>query len=247
MEKKAAIILAAGKGVRMKSDLPKVLHRIGGRSIISLLLDTLVPMAFDKLVVVVGYRGELVERELASYPVQTVWQHEQLGTAHAVRMAEEVLADFQGTTLVAAGDVPFLSRSAIESLFDVHQRTSAVATCLSAWFNDPAGYGRIVRDGESDILKEIVEHKDASEETRRIREINTGTFCFDNRQLFAAIKEIDNENVQREYYLTDAIKILYGKGLRVSVVAADDPDELRGINSAEQLAYLAEKFADRLG
>lgn len=229
----------------MKSDLPKVLHPIGDKPMICLLLDRLVAMSFDNIVVVVGYRGEMVEEALSAYPVEIAWQREQLGTAHAVEMAREHLVDFEGTTLVAAGDVPYLSRSAIEKLFEVHSRTNAAATCLSALFEDPSGYGRIIRDGNSDLLKEIIEHKDASEETRQINEINSGTFCFDNRRLFEIISEIDNQNAQQEYYLTDAVKILHDKGLKVSVVAASDPDEVRGVNSVEQLAFLEGKFGGR--
>ena len=181
---RAAIVLAAGKGKRMKSEMPKVLHRIHNRSMIKMVLDTLTSLDFDKIVVVVGFKGEMVEKELANYPVSIVWQKEQLGTGHAVMMAADVLSDFDGTTLVALGDVPFLSSSTIESLFSKHLETDAKATCLSAVVEDPTGYGRIVRDGQSDILKEIVEHRDASEEIRRIDEINTGTFCFDNGMLF---------------------------------------------------------------
>ncbi len=241
---KAAIILAAGKGKRMKSDLPKVLHEIHGRPMIKLLLDRLLPLSFEKVVMVIGHRGELVRQALADYPVEFVWQREQLGTGHAVMMARPVLADFDGVTLVAAGDVPFLSVAAVERLFAVHSETKAVATCLSAVFDDPTGYGRIIRGDNGDTLKAIVEHKDASDEIRAIREINTGTFCFDNRRLFEAIEEIGNDNAQAEYYLTDAVKVLYSKGLRVSVVTAENPDEVRGINSAEQLASLAKKFAE---
>ncbi|RKX27669.1 MAG: hypothetical protein DRP45_00495 [Candidatus Zixiibacteriota bacterium] len=246
MSKRAAIVLAAGQGKRMKSDLPKVLHTICGRSIIKVLLDTLTFLDIDRLVVVIGHKGEMVQQELADYPAKFAWQKEQLGTAHAVKMAADVMADFDGTTLVAAGDVPFLSRGSIERLFEVHESTGAAATCLSAIFGDPKGYGRIVRDGDSDILKAIVEHKDADEETLSIAEINTGTFCFDNRLLFEAIEQVGSDNAQQEFYLTDAIKILHDKDLRTSVVIAADPDEVRGINSAEQLKFLEKKFADRV-
>ena len=153
------------------------------------------------------------------------------------------MADFDGTTLVAAGDVPFLSKESIENLFKIHQNTGASATCLSAIFENPTGYGRIIRDGTSDLIKEIVEHKDASEDTLKIQEINTGTFCFDNKLLFNVIKEIDNKNAQGEYYLTDAVKIMHERGLKVAVVKADNPDEVRGVNSREQLENLAHKFS----
>ena len=192
--------------------------------------------------VVVGFKGELVEKEVAGYNASVVWQHEQLGTGHAVMMGKDALADFDGTTLVALGDVPFLSGETIERLFDTHRRTNAKATCLSAILEDPTGYGRIVRDGDTDILKEIVEHKDASEDIRRIKEMNTGTFCFDNKLLFETLTEIGNDNSQGEYYLTDCVKIMYNRGLRVSVMATDNPDEGMGVNSVEQLEELAKKF-----
>lgn len=240
--KKAAIVLGAGKGKRMKSDLPKVLHEIHGKPMIMILLDTLIKLDFERLVVVIGHKGELVQQILKNYPVVFAWQRQQNGTAHAVEMTREIMADFEGTTLVAAGDVPFLSKESIKHLLEVHQKTKASATCLSAVFDNPGGYGRIIRDGKSDFLKAIVEHKDASEEILKIKEINTGTFCFNNKRLFEVIDLIDNKNVQGEYYLTDAVKIMHDKKLRVAVVRAEDPDEVKGVNSQEQLEYLAEKF-----
>lgn len=242
---RAAVILAAGKGKRMKSDLPKVLHEIHGRPMIKILLDTLARLEFDRTIVVIGFKGEMVEQSLADYPVSFAWQREQRGTAHAVQMAQDQMKDFDGTTLVCAGDVPFLSEQSIRDLFAVHEKTGAAATCLSAIFDDPTGYGRIVRDGDSDFLKEIVEHKDASEEVRKIREINSGTFCFDNQRLFGVIDEIDDNNAQGEFYLTDAVKILHDKGLKVAVISCREPAEVSGVNSKEQLEALAEKFGAR--
>lgn len=243
--KRAAVVLAAGKGKRMKSDLPKVLHPIHGRPMITILLDTLVRMKFDRIVVVIGHKGEMVQTALASYPVSFVWQREQLGTGHAVMMAREELADFDGTTLVVAGDVPFLSESSINTLMNTHTEARSSATCLSAIFEDPTGYGRIVRDGKTDRLKQIVEHKDASEEIMRIREVNTGTFCFDNKLLLNSLSDVGRDNAQGEYYLTDVIKIMYDKGLVVSVAVASNPEEVRGINSSDQLEHLERVFADR--
>jgi bifunctional UDP-N-acetylglucosamine pyrophosphorylase/glucosamine-1-phosphate N-acetyltransferase len=240
---RAAIILAAGKGERMESDIPKVMHRIHGRPMITVLIDTLTKLDFVKLMVVIGYKGEMVKDELSEYPVSFVWQHKQLGTGHAVQMARDILGDFTGTTLVALGDVPFLSARSVERLFEVHEETKAAATCLSAIVDNPAGYGRIVREGNSSIMRGIVEDKDASEQVRQIQEINTGTFCFDTQQLFAALNKVDNKNKQGEYYLTDTIKIMRNNGLRVAVVTAENPDEVLGVNSIEQLEFLAKKFA----
>ncbi len=244
-DRKAAVVLAAGKGKRMKSDIPKVLHRIHGRPMVSILLDTLVRMKFDRIVVVIGHKGEMVKEALASYPVKFVWQREQLGTGHAVMMAKDELADFEGTTLVVAGDVPFLSEGSIRQLFDKHKSMNSAATCLSAMFDDPTGYGRILRDGQSDKLRQIVEHKDASEQVRAICEVNSGTFCFDNQLLLQSLDRIGTDNAQGEYYLTDVIKILYDKGLPVAVAVARDPEEVKGVNSVDQLEHLERVFADR--
>jgi bifunctional UDP-N-acetylglucosamine pyrophosphorylase/glucosamine-1-phosphate N-acetyltransferase len=229
----------------MKSDLPKVLHPVCGRPLIKILLDTLATLRPARTVVVVGHKGEEVQSALQEYPVTFAWQREQLGTGHAVMMARDAMADFDGTTLVVAGDVPLLSIESIRHLFEVHQRTRAAGTCLSAVFPDPTGYGRIVRGNQPDLLLDIIEHKDASEEIRKIREVNSGTFCFENRELFRVIDTLGNDNAQREYYLTDVVKIFNRNGLRVSVVAAERPDEVLGVNSVEDLAALESKFAAR--
>jgi bifunctional UDP-N-acetylglucosamine pyrophosphorylase / glucosamine-1-phosphate N-acetyltransferase len=246
MSSKAAIILAAGKGKRMKSDIPKVLHTIHGRSMLTILLDTLVRMKFDRIVVVIGHKGEMVEEALKSYPVKFAWQREQKGTGHAVMMTHDLMAEFKGTTLVAAGDVPFLSEQSINRLLDLHQKNHSAATCLSAIFPDPTGYGRIIRKPGTDQLLEIIEHKDASEEVRKIQECNSGTFAFDNARLFEVIDKIGDQNSQGEYYLTDAVKILHNMGLSVSVIPAEDPREVTGVNDTEQLAQLERDFGNRL-
>lgn len=242
-EKRAAVILAAGKGKRMHSELPKVLHEIAGKPMIKILLDRLVPLGFEQIVVIVGHKGEMVEEALRSYPVSFAWQREQLGTGHAVKMAKDLLHEFEGTTLVAAGDVPFLSINSIRDLFATHKSEKAAATCLTAFFDDPSGYGRIIRDQNGKYLVGIVEHKDATEEQRKIQEINSGTFCFDNQKLFGVLEELRNDNSQSEYYLTDAVKLLHSKGLRVAIVPVENPDEVMGVNSVEQLTELAEKFS----
>jgi bifunctional UDP-N-acetylglucosamine pyrophosphorylase/glucosamine-1-phosphate N-acetyltransferase len=238
----AAVVLAAGKGKRMHSDLPKVLHEIGGRPMIAILMETLAGLRMEKTVVVIGHKGELVKTVLSDYHVDFVWQTEQLGTAHAVSMARDILSEFDGTTLVCNGDVPFMSAATVRDLLDLHERTGAAATCLSAILNDPSGYGRIVRDTDSRFIRGIVEEKDASEDERAVREINTGTFCFDNRRLFGIIDRIDDDNAQKEFYLTDAVRLLHELGHRVAVKECPDPDEVRGVNDREQLLFLEKKF-----
>jgi len=236
---RAAIVLAAGKGKRMKSEIPKVLHELDGRALIKIVLDTLAPARLDHILVVIGFMGEMVQEALKGYKVDFAWQREQLGTGHAVKMTAPMLKDFDGTTLVLLGDMPLLTIESINRLFETHERFGAAATCLSAVLEDPTGYGRVVREGDTDLLTEIVEDKDASAEIRAINEANTGTFCFDNQQLFAALKEVGNENSQQEYYLPDTIKIMRDKGLPVAVVTAADPREGLGVNSLEQLEQLS--------
>ena len=238
-EPRAAIVLAAGKGKRMKSDRPKVLHELNGRPLIRIALDTLAEVRLDRIVIVIGFRGEMVEQELKDCDVSFAWQTEQLGTGHAVLMTAEMMRDFQGTTLVMLGDMPLLTAESINRLFETHARVGAAATCLSAILEDPTGYGRVVREGDSDLLSEIIEHKDASDEIRAVKEINTGTFCFENKALFESLAEVGKDNAQGEYYLTDTIKILRGKGLPVAVVAAADGQEGLGVNSIEQLEQIA--------
>ena len=244
-KQRAAIVLAAGKGKRMKSDLPKVLHTINNRPMITIVLDCLKSLEIQKTVAVIGYKGELVEKELADREIDFVWQKEQLGTGHAVMMAREQLADFNGTTLIALGDMPFVTIDSYRRLFETHERTGAAATCLTAILDDPTGYGRIVRVPDSDLLQEIVEHRDASPEVLAVREVNTGAFCIDNQLLFETLDQIGNQNTQQEYYLTDTINILHKAGKSVAVVTTNDPDEGLGINSTDQLEQLSKKFAGK--
>ncbi len=226
----------------MKSDLPKVLHPVCGRPMIKILLNTLAQLNPARVVVVIGHKGEEVQAALGDYPVQFAWQREQLGTGHAVMMAREAMADFDGTTLVVAGDVPLLSVDSVSELLKVHRETKAAGTCLSAVFADPAGYGRIIRGSQPNQLLDIIEHKDASDAIRQIDEVNSGTFCFDNQELFRVIDNLGNNNAQREYYLTDVVKIFNRNGLRVSVTRASRPEEVLGVNSVEDLAALEAKF-----
>ena len=236
--KKAAIILAAGKGKRMKSDLPKVLHTIAGKPLILHLLETLTRLDFDKTVVVIGHKGEQVIEAVKDFDVEFVWQKEQLGTGHAVLMAKELFEDYDGNVMVAAGDVPFLSAESITMLFDTHIKNGAAATCLSAEFDKPKGYGRIIRKQGTEILLDIIEEKDADEETRKIKEINSGTFCFDSRSLFSVLDKVGNDNAQKEHYLTDTIRLLNSAGLDCAVVKTPHPVEVKGINSVEELREL---------
>jgi UDP-N-acetylglucosamine diphosphorylase/glucosamine-1-phosphate N-acetyltransferase len=237
----AAIILAAGKGVRMKSDLPKVLHELNGRPMIVYLAETLRKMNFDKVVAVVGYKKDLVIETLKDYDFDFAVQAKQLGTGHAVMMAEDSMRDFQGDVFVLAGDVPFLREKTIRNLHQTHLQNGAIATVLTSEPPDPSGYGRVIRDSNG-LIKKIVEHKDCSPEELGIAEINTGTFVFDNRELFEGLKHIDNRNAQGEYYLTDLMEVFLKQGKKTAAYKTDDYREALGINSREQLRELARAY-----
>lgn len=244
-----AVILAAGKGKRMKSDLPKVLHPLFGRPLIEHLVDTLISLSVKRIVIVVGHRAELVQQALAKYhgQVEFVLQKEQLGTGHAVLVTEPTLAGFAGDLLVLNGDVPLLSAETIKRLITLHRQEKAAATVLSAVPPDPTGYGRIVRIAGGNLVDRIVEHKDAGPEELKIGEINSGTFCFDSRLLFSALHDVKDDNSQKEYYITDVMAILRRQGRKAAACMTEDPDEALGVNSAEQLADLERRFAARTG
>jgi UDP-N-acetylglucosamine diphosphorylase/glucosamine-1-phosphate N-acetyltransferase len=230
----AAIVLAAGKGTRMTADLPKVLHRVGERPMISYVVDAIRPLADDEIFVVIGYKAEEVRKACASSGVHFVVQNEQLGTGHAVAQCEGDLKGFAGTVVVLNGDVPGLRETTIRRFVDFHTERRAAATVLTADLDDPTGYGRIVKDSKGALLG-IIEEKDADGKTRAIREINSGLFCFEKDKLFGALKSVDRNNAQGEYYLTDVIATLRERGERVFAYRVDDAREVAGVNTDGEL------------
>ncbi len=230
----AALILAAGEGTRMKSNLAKVLHRVGGKTMIRHVLETVQAVSPARIAIVIGHQADSVKRELQGERVEFVLQEQRLGTGHAALRAEPAFAGFNGTILVLNGDTPFLESRTLLEFIAVHRGEGVSATVLSAEIDDPAGYGRIVRDGAGEFLR-IAEHKDASDAVRAIREINSGIFCFECAELFPALKKVGRRNVQGEYYITDAMEILRRDGKRVAVYLCDQREEVLGINTAEQL------------
>jgi len=229
-----AIILAAGKGTRMKSDLPKVLHKVAGISMLEHVFRSVSAIDPEKTVTVVGHKAELVEQVLAGQ-TDFVRQTEQLGTGHAVMMAEPVLENLTGQTLVIAGDTPLITGESLKNLIDFHINHKNVATILTAEADNPFGYGRIVRNQHDEVLK-IVEQKDASDFEQQIKEINTGTYVFDNARLFEALKNINTNNAQGEYYITDVIGIFHENGEKVGAYTLKDFDESLGVNDRVALA-----------
>lgn len=229
-----AIILAAGKGTRMKSDLPKVLHKVAGITMLEHVFRAVGAIEPAKNVTVIGHKAELV-REVLADQSEFVLQTEQLGTGHAVMMAEAELAGLEGQTLVIAGDTPLITGESLKNLIDFHVNHKNVATILTATADDPFGYGRIIRNNHGEVVK-IVEQKDATDFEQQVKEINTGTYVFDNRRLFEALKNINTNNAQGEYYLTDVISIFREAGEKVGAFVLKDFDESLGVNDRVALA-----------
>ena len=239
MSNRFVIILAAGQGTRMKSKLYKVLHPVCGKPMVRHVLEQMKDLKAEKIVTVVGHGSDMVKSELGD-ECQYVLQAEQLGTAHAVMQTKELLKGKQGTTLVVCGDTPLLKAETINALMDHHIKQNAKATILTSFADDPTGYGRIIRNEQGHVEK-IVEHKDATDEEKQVREINAGTYCFDNESLFNALEKVSNENAQGEYYLPDVIEILKSEGEIVTAYSTDDFTETLGVNDRVALSQ-AEKI-----
>ena len=242
MSELIAVILAAGKGTRMKSALPKVLHRVCGKAMVSHVLDAAKAAGARRNVVVVGFGAEAV-REALSDAAEVVVQEEQLGTGHAVLQTETCLAGERGTVMILCGDTPLLTTALLKRLYDAHVTSKAQATVLTAILPDATGYGRVIRTAAGDVEK-IVEHKDATEDERKVREVNAGIYCFEKEALFAALRKVGCDNAQGEYYLPDALAIIREAGGKIAALAADDFEETLGVNSRAQLAE-AEKILRR--
>ncbi|QIZ05988.1 bifunctional UDP-N-acetylglucosamine diphosphorylase/glucosamine-1-phosphate N-acetyltransferase GlmU [Priestia megaterium] len=234
MHNRYAVILAAGQGTRMKSKLYKVLHPVCGKPMVQHVVDQVMKLNIQEVVTIIGHGAEMVQAQLGDSSRYAL-QDQQLGTAHAVSQAQSLLEGKAGVTIVVCGDTPLIKAETMESLFKHHEELAAKATILTARIEDPTGYGRIIRNKKG-LVEKIVEHKDASEEERKINEINTGTYCFDNFALFEALKNVSNENVQGEYYLPDVIEILKKQGEVVTAFQTDEFEETLGVNDRVALA-----------
>ena len=230
----ATVILAAGKGTRMKSDLPKVLHPLNNRPMVHYVIDAAQAIGSDKVVLIIGHKKELVEESTADLNVDYAVQSPQLGTGHAVLQAAPNLENFDGNVLVLSGDVPLLQAETLQNLVDFHRESGAIATLLTTEMDDPTGYGRVIRNADGDVTQ-IVEEKDANDEDRAIKEINVGIYVFRAKELFATLPEVKNDNRQGEYYLPDVLKIYVQRGEKLAARLTRDVEETHGINTVDQL------------
>lgn len=239
-----AIILAAGKGTRMKSKKYKVLHEVAGKSMIEHVLNSVKQSGVNHIVTIVGHGAESVKETLGEQSLYS-FQEEQLGTAHAVKTAQEHLADKEGTTLVVCGDTPLITSKTLQSLIDHHEGTNSQVTVLSASTSQPHGYSRIVRDSNH-LLQRIVEEKDASDIEREINEISSGIFAFDNQVLFDKLAQVKNDNAQGEYYLPDVLSLILEDGGKAEIYHTDDFDEIMGVNDRVMLSEAEKAFQKRI-
>lgn len=249
MTRLASIILAAGKGTRMNSDLPKVAHPVAGRPMVLWVADACAEAGCERIVVVVGHQQEVVRQIFADWPgdappVEFAVQQPQFGTGHAVQCAAPTLADFAGDVVVLAGDGPAIRTQTLDRLVGTHRAAKAAATLATALIADPTGYGRIARDAAGRFAA-IVEHKNCTPDQLKITEVNPSYYCFDAPRLFDALGRITRDERSGEYFLTDVPALLLAEGQRVEVVDAVPPEDVLSINTPAQLAEVDEILRKR--
>lgn len=243
MSELKAVILAAGQGTRMKSRLPKVVHKVCGRCMVSHAINAAREAGAKEICVVVGHGADVV-KSMIEDDVTYVLQDKQLGTGHAVLCARDFIGT-EGETMILFGDTPLITGATLKELVESHREAGNAITVLSASVENPAGYGRIIRDSQGMFVKSV-EHKDATEEERMCREVNSGMYVFDSKELYEALALLKNDNAQGEYYLPDTLMIIKDKGLKVDAKVAKDSREIEGVNSKVQLAYANEVMTERI-
>lgn len=243
-EEVIAIVMAAGKGTRMKSKKSKLVHKIYGKEIIKRAVENVKRAGIAQVITIVGYQKEQIQEVLKDSVIYAI-QEEALGTGHAVMQATKILQNKQGKVLVLNGDHPIMRPETLKGLVERAKAQNEMATILTMVHENELPYGRVIHD-ENGKVKEIVEHKDCNEEQRKIREVNLGMYCFDIQELLKSLKELKNDNVQGEYYLTDVIKIMYDKGLKTGSIVVSDNTEVLGINDRIDLQVLTKALQIRI-
>lgn len=239
-----AIILAAGKGQRMGSTLPKCAHKIIDKPMVEYVADALLANEIKDICTVVGYQKEVI-LEILEKKSSFATQIEQSGTANAVSSCAKFMSEKEGITLIAIGDMPFISKETYKELLDNHIKNKSDLTVLTTIHKDPTGYGRIIRDSKGQVMA-IVEDRDCIKEQKNIKEINASVYVVDNQKLFTYLKKVKNDNLQGEYYLTDLVKLFYNDNLKVSTYIVDDYDEISGVNDQAQLMSLEKMFQKKI-
>ncbi len=243
----AAVIMAAGKGTRMKDpSKAKVMYEVLGKPMVHYVVDLAKMLKTSRIIVIVGYQRDAVIQYLRnSHPdVEIAVQAKQLGTGHAIMQTESVLKDFAGDIVILSGDVPLLTVDSMQELINHHHRTNSAATILTADLSDPTSYGHIIRNNNGSV-KRIVEHKDATEEERKLKEINSGIYVFDKQKLFDGLKHITPKNVQNEYYLTDVFEHFWKHRWKVSALKTTFVEEIMGVNTVNQLEEVRQVLLER--
>ena len=251
MDKLKSLILAAGKGTRMASDLPKVLHKVCDKPMVLYAINAAADAGAVESCVIIGYKGSLVKREVETYmktgdikePVTFVEQKEQLGTGHAVKCAADFIGT-EGNIMILCGDTPLITGATLKKLYDTHVKSGNGVTVLSAILPDATGYGRIIRDENGDFQK-IVEQKDCNEKEAAVKEINSGMYIFNSEALTVSLGRITNNNAQGEYYLTDTIALIKDAGMKVGALPVDNNDEILGVNTRTQLEVAEKIMSER--
>ncbi|MFP4106336.1 MAG: NTP transferase domain-containing protein [Phycisphaerae bacterium] len=244
---RTAIVLAAGKGTRMKSDLPKVLHEICDRPMVAWVFDACRKAGCDRIIGVIGHKAELVRETFADDSDDIAWveQTEQLGTGHAVMVCSDELEKLEGPVIVVAGDGPLVRGETLKEVMDTHEKQGASCTLATCILDQPAQYGRIVRD-ENGQLKGIIEYVDADDTQRAIKEVNVSIYCFDAADLREMLPRLSNDNAKGEYYLTDVLGLMREAGMKLAAVPAVPPQDVLSINDKQQLAEVNDIMAGRL-
>ncbi|AAK81158.1 bifunctional UDP-N-acetylglucosamine pyrophosphorylase/glucosamine-1-phosphate N-acetyltransferase [Clostridium acetobutylicum] len=241
---KCALILAAGKGKRMKSDLPKVLHKVCDKEMVNHVIDTMRKSELQDVNVVIGKGAELVREATSKKNISYSLQSEQLGTGHAVKCAEDFLRGKDGVVAIFTGDAPLITEDTVKNLIDFHEKGGYKATIITALIDNPEGYGRIIRNVDGSV-KKIVEHKDCTEDELKVKEINSAMYCFDIKSLLESLDKLNNNNVQGEYYLTDVIGILEEEGAKIGAISVPF-EEILGVNSRLQLCQVGKVMQKRI-
>ncbi|WP_300359578.1 bifunctional UDP-N-acetylglucosamine diphosphorylase/glucosamine-1-phosphate N-acetyltransferase GlmU [Fusobacterium sp.] len=235
------LILAAGKGTRMKSDLPKVIHKVNGIPMVKKILTELETLGTEENILILGHKKEEILNVLGD--VKYVVQKEQLGTGHAIMQAKDLLKDYDGDVMILCGDTPLLKHETLKEMYETHKKSGVATTILTSIYENPFGYGRIVKDNDKVIA--IVEEKEADEETKKIKEVNAGVYCCNAKDLFNALDKIDNNNEKGEYYLTDIVGIQVKEGKNVASFVLEDNREILGVNSKVELAEASKILRER--